>query len=153
MAETPVPPKMAGNALVADEDHVMAHVHGRHGGSFWRHFAEMLVAMVLGMFAGLAVFLAVVGMTFEEALVRHPSLILFVMAASMTVPMVGWMRYRGHGWRACLEMAAAMIVPVIPFVLLVWFGVTKSALCGAYCALTVPAMLALMLYRRAEYAH
>jgi len=49
-------------------------------------------------------------------------------------------------------MAAGMVVPVIPFLCLVWFNVTKSALCGVYCALTVPAMLALMLYRRREYA-
>ncbi len=33
------------------------------------------------------------------------------MALTMTVPMVAWMRYRGHGWRPCLEMAAAMFVP------------------------------------------
>jgi len=129
------------------------HIHGEHERGFWRHFVEMLVAMAIGMFAGLAIFLSVVGMTFEQAIVRHPSLILFVMAVSMTVPMVGWMRYRGHAWRACFEMAAAMIVPMIPFLLLVLFDVTKSALCGAYCALTVPAMLAVMFYRRTEYTH
>ena len=49
-------------------------------------------------------------------------------------------------------MAAVMVVPVIPFLCLVWFDVTKSAQCGAYCALTVVAMLALMRYRRAEYS-
>ncbi len=137
VAEMPLPPEIAGRGL----------------GGFWRHFVEMLVAMALGMFAGLTVFLVVVQMTFEEALVQHPSLILLVMGISMTVPMVAWMRHRGHGWRACGEMGAAMIVPMVPFLLLVWFGVTKSAMCGAYCALTVPAMLALMFYRRDEYAH
>jgi hypothetical protein len=45
-----------------------------------------------------------------------------------------------------------MIVPVIPFLCLVWFGVTKSAQCGAYCALTVAAMLALMHVRRSVYS-
>jgi hypothetical protein len=49
-------------------------------------------------------------------------------------------------------MAAVMILPVIPFLCLVWFGVTKSAQCGAYCAVTVLAMLALMGYRRREYS-
>jgi len=109
--------------------------------------------MALGMFAGLTVFLLVVQMTFEEALVQRPSLILLVMGISMTVPMIAWMRHRGHGWRACGEMGAAMIVPMFPFLLLVWFDVTESALCGVYCALTVPAMLAVMFYRRDEYAH
>lgn len=37
------------------------------------------------------------------------------------------------------------------FLCLVWFNVTETALCGAYCASTVVAMLALMGYRRGEY--
>jgi hypothetical protein len=35
---------------------------------------------------------------------------------------------------------------------LVWFDVTKSAQCGAYCLVTVVAMYALMRYRRTEYS-
>jgi hypothetical protein len=49
-------------------------------------------------------------------------------------------------------MAAAMVIPAIPFLCLVWFDITKSALCGAYCATTIVAMLALMLYRRSTYS-
>jgi hypothetical protein len=49
-------------------------------------------------------------------------------------------------------MAAVMILPVIPFLCLVWFGITQTAQCGAYCAVTVLAMLALMGYRRREYS-
>jgi hypothetical protein len=45
-----------------------------------------------------------------------------------------------------------MAIPVIPFLCLVWFGITESAQCGAYCAVTMVAMLALMFYRRREYA-
>ena len=30
------------------------------------------------------------------------------MAATMTIPMVAWMRYRGHRWQPALEMAASM---------------------------------------------
>ena len=29
----------------------------------------------------------------------------------MTVPMVGWMVHRGHGWRANAEMSASMFIP------------------------------------------
>ena len=36
---------------------------------------------------------------------------LLGMAVTMTVPMVGWMRDRGHGWRANTEMSASMLVP------------------------------------------
>ena len=61
--------------------------------------------------------------------------------------MVAWMMHRGMGWKNSSEMAAVMVVPVVLFLCLVWFDVTKSAQCGAYCALTVVAMLALMRYR------
>ncbi len=81
-----------------------------------------------------------------------PTATLLVVAVSMTLPMVAWMRHRGHAWRDCSEMAAAMVIPVIPFLCLVWFGVTESAQCGGYCASSVAAMLALMYYRRSEYA-
>ena len=132
----------------------MAHVHAaseEHVSGFWRHFAEMLAAMAVGMFMGTAIFVTVMGMTWDEVLVRYPTAILLVMAISMTVPMVMWMRHRGHGWTRSSEMAAAMVVPVVPFLCLVWFGVTKSALCGAYCGVTVVTMLGLMLYRRSDY--
>ena len=141
-------PSKEASADVVTSAHV-GHEGGRSG--FWRHFAEMIVAMAIGMFVGVAVFLTAIGMTFDEALVRRPTAVLIVVAVSMTVPMIAWMRHRGHGWRSCSEMAAAMLVPVIPFLCLVWFDVTSSAQCGEYCALSVAAMLALMLYRRREY--
>jgi hypothetical protein len=49
-------------------------------------------------------------------------------------------------------MALAMVVPVVPFLSLVWLDVTQGALCGVYCASTVVAMLGLMYYRRSEYS-
>ena len=94
--------------------------HEGHRSGFWRHFVEMIVAMAVGMFVGVAIFLTAVGMTFDEALVRHPIASLMVVAVSMALPMVAWMRHRGHGWRSASEMAAAMVIPVIPFLCLVW---------------------------------
>jgi hypothetical protein len=75
------------------------------------------------------------------------------MAAGMTVPMVAWMLYRGMGVRNTVEMAALMIVSVVPFLGLVWFDVTASAWCGAYCGFTAVAMLGMIRYRKAEYVH
>jgi hypothetical protein len=77
---------------------------------------------------------------------------LLVIAAGMSVPMAAWMLHRGMGRRNSAEMAAAMVIPVIPFLCLVWFDVTKSAQCGLYCAVSIVAMLGLMLYRRDEYS-
>jgi hypothetical protein len=116
-----------------------------------RHFLEMLAVMMLGMVASAAIFLSVVHMSWDQATVRRPTASLLVIAAGMSVPMVAWMLHRGMGSRNAGEMAAVMVVPVIPFLCLVWFEVTKSALCGPYCLVTIAAMLALMLYRRDEY--
>jgi hypothetical protein len=113
----------------------------------------MFAAMVVGMIATGAVFLSIVGLkSWGEVTAQYPTQALLAMAAGMTVPMVAWMRFRGMGWRNSYEMAGAMVLPVVPFLCLVWFGVTKSAQCGAYCVLTVAAMLGLMFYRRSEYS-
>jgi hypothetical protein len=125
----------------------------RHVSPFWRHFAQMLAVMVVGMIATGAIFLSIVGLkTWDEVTTQYPTQALVAMAVGMTVPMVVWMLYRGMGWTNAYEMAAAMVLPVVPFLCLVWFDVTKSAQCGGYCALTVVAMLALMRYRRIEYS-
>ena len=83
---------------------------------FARHYLEMLVAMfggmiVLGIPAASA--LAAAGMSSTELRNDYPKLLLFGMAVVMTVPMVGWMRHRGHTWRPSLEMAASMLVAML----------------------------------------
>jgi hypothetical protein len=113
----------------------------------------MLAAMAVGMTATGAIFLSIVGLkTWEEVTIRYPTQALLAMAAGMSIPMVAWMLIRGMGRRNAYEMVAAMILPVAPFLCLVWFGITKSAWCGPYCAATVAAMLALMRYRRSTYS-
>ena len=74
------------------------------------------------------------------------------MAVGMTLPMVVWMLNRGMGFKNTFEMAMVMVLPVIPFLCLVWFDITASAQCGLFCATTILAMLALMFYRRSEYS-
>src|SRR6187200_2948489 len=108
-----------------------AHL-GRH---FWRHFAEMFGIMVAGMIASAAIFLTIVQMTWDEATKERPTASVLVIAAGMTIPMALWMLHRGMGRRTTGEMAAVMALPAIPFLCLVWFGVTDSALCGPYCIL------------------
>jgi hypothetical protein len=125
----------------------------RHMSPFWRHFLQMVAVMVGGMIAAGAVFLTIVGVkSWNEVTTQYPTQALVAMAAGMTVPMVAWMVYRGMGWKNSWEMSAVMVVPVIPFLCLVWFDVTTSAQCGAYCLVTVAAMLGLMLYRRDVYS-
>ena len=125
---------------------------------FVRHYLEMVAAMFLGMVvlgipAGWA--LGAVGSSWSELNTDAPSLMLLGMAVTMTVPMVGWMRYRGHGWRANTEMSASMLIPTFAAI-----GVLESGVMDDVDALLVSehvamllGMLAAMLLRRDEYAH
>ena len=131
---------------------VAASTNLRHAGHFLRHLLEMIVAMVVGMVAGGAVFLtAAGGLTPEEGLRQYPVLFVVVIAVAMTAPMVAWMRFRGHTWRSCNEMGAAMLLPAVPFIVLYWLGVIAAPICGLYCAASFVAMIMLMVYRRSEY--
>jgi flagellar biosynthetic protein FliP len=142
-----------GSGLIHDLASGEAHHQGRLS-PFGRHFLEMLGAMVVGMIAAGAIFVSVVGVkSWDEVTIPYPTQALLAMAVGMTLPMVLWMRHRGMSWRNSAEMAPLMVLPVIPFLCLVWFGITQSAWCGPYCVSTIVAMYALMRYRRAEYGH
>ena len=136
----------------------MTHSHAltrrkQHLSPFWRHFLQMLAVMMVGMIVGAAVLVTVVGAkTWDEATTRHGTQALLAMAVGMTVPMTAWMLYRGMGRKNAYEMAVVMVLPVVPVLCLYWFHVTQSAQCGAYCAVSVAAMLGLMCYRRSEYS-
>ncbi len=146
--------------VVRSDPILVSHEHGssdlsrKHRLSpFWRHYLQMATVMVVGMIATGAIFLSIVGLkTWDEVTSQYPTQALVAMGAGMSIPMVAWMQYRGMGRRNSYEMALAMILPLIPFLCLVWFGITESAQCGAYCALTFVTMYALMRYRRSEYS-
>jgi hypothetical protein len=123
---------------------------------FARHYAEMVLAMLLGMAvlwmpAKLA--LGAFGMSSQE-LHDNGAAMLLVMATTMTVPMVAWMRYRGHGWPASLEMSASMYLPTFAAIALLGAGLVEDL--GALMTLEHVAMLlsmlAAMLLRRDEYS-
>jgi hypothetical protein len=136
------------------EGHGSAEVHRKHHLShFWKHYLQMAAVMGVGMFVAGAILTFVVGLkSWDEVTFQYPNQALLAMVAGMSIPMVAWMLFRGMGWRNSYEMALAMVLPVIPFLCLVWFGITKSAWCGPYCVSTLVAMYALMRYRRNEYA-
>jgi hypothetical protein len=126
-------------------------------GYFLRHLGEMILAMIAGMVASVAVLVLIFstvlastirGMPRDEVLNQFPVLICLVMAVGMTVPMVAWMRHRGMEWRPTLEMAAAMVVPLVPiFGLLALQIIPGARACGLYCAVMIPAMVVAMLFR------
>jgi hypothetical protein len=124
---------------------------------FVRHYVEMLVAMGLGMVilgTPAVIALGMFGMSSEELHNDAPALMLSIMAVTMTAPMVGWMRHRGHGWRASMEMAASMLVPAFGVIALLAAGLVGDAgtlLVIEHVAM-LPSMLLVMLLRYGEYS-
>jgi hypothetical protein len=123
---------------------------------FARHYVEMLVAMFLGMAVlGLPAVMALdaLGMSSSELRNDAPALLLFGMGLTMTVPMVGWMRYRGHGRQPSMEMAASMLIPTFGVIALLWGGLVSDVgtLLVIEHVVMPPSMLVAMLLRRDEY--
>jgi hypothetical protein len=124
--------------------------------TFIRHYIEMFVAMLLGMVVlGVPVVSALraMGTSYETLQNDAPAVALLGMATVMTVPMVGWMRYRGHGWRPNAEMAASMFVPTFAIIALL----ATSAVEGFMTLMMLEhivmpvTMLGAMLLRPQEY--
>ena len=115
-------------------------------GHFVRHYVEMLIAMFAGM---LVLWMPLVALGRPEA----TEVELLGMALTMTVPMVAWMRYRGHGWAPAWEMTAAMFLPSFAAIGLLWAEVIDDGhapMMIQHVAM-FPAMLVAMLLRRSEY--
>ena len=109
---------------------------------FWRHFLEMLVAMVVGM-VGL-------GPLWPE--LHGTELHLLVMATNMTLGMALWMAVRRHRWVPIAEMGLAMYVPFVVLLPPFWAGwLPADAVFVLGRVLMLPAMLPAMLRRPAEY--
>jgi hypothetical protein len=113
--------------------------------NFARHYGEMVLAMIAGMI--------VLGMPLAMVLGDDDTVTLVNMGVSMTVPMVGWMRYRGHGWRVSAEMAAAMLVPTGAAIAVYNAGMVadfEALMLGEHIVM-LAAMAVAMLLRPAEY--
>jgi peptidoglycan/LPS O-acetylase OafA/YrhL len=85
--------------------------------SFVLHYAEMLVAMTVGMVA-----LAPLWSAVWPGYADRPDTMALAMATDMTVAMAGWMAVRGHGRRGIALMSAAMCAPFALLVLPYWAG-------------------------------
>ncbi|MGH8836863.1 MAG: hypothetical protein ACRDWG_17975 [Actinomycetes bacterium] len=122
---------------------------------FVRHLIEMILAMMIGMAALGAlwqVILTVCGVDVSAFSLHHPALFALVMALDMTVPMVWWMRHRGHNWARGAEMTAAMFVPTLFLIGLLQLGaISGDSLIGLAHMLMLPAMLLVMIWRLDEY--
>jgi hypothetical protein len=124
--------------------------------TFIRHYVEMVVVMFVGMaivWMPAKPILSALG-TSSADLHDAPAAYLLAMATSMSVPMVAWMRYRGHGWQPSLEMAASMYLPTLLATVLLAIGLVTDlgSLMLIQHNVMLPAMLVAMLLRREEYS-
>ena len=136
---------------------VLDQPRGRRARRFLRHLLEMIVVMMLGMCVLGATWGAfhqiVFGSAFADAWRDYVGLAAFAMAFDMTVPMVLWMRYRGHSWERGGEMAIAMNLPLLPLLLLYSLDlIPAQAVLGLQMMLMIPAMVLAMLHRKEEYS-
>jgi hypothetical protein len=148
-ADRPTIATMTTDSLPAPSaDHVL-HPRGHRVRHFARHYAEMVVAMLAGMFVlGRLEALVLPGLTLGTELA------VLVMATNMAIGMGLWMRFRGHSWRGIGEMSASMYAPFIVLLVPFWTGLLGAGdLMMWGHVLMLPAMAAIMLLRPAEYAH
>jgi hypothetical protein len=151
--QLPAPSKAPGEARIVNVDVMVDRsAQGRSRRPFWRHFAEMVVVMLLSM----AVFGAAVSGVF--ALLGHGNLLHyaalrgFLMSIYMVIGMGLWMRHRRHGWTSVVEMSGAMIVPYALLVGPFAAGLlAKGTFLSAMHVLMLPCMYVAMIHRRGEY--
>src|SRR4051794_30658290 len=130
---------------------------GRLNRHLFRHYAEMIVVMMLGMGvlglpSGWA--LDAAGSSWSALRSDGPALLLALMALTMAVPMLAWMRLRGHAWQPTLEMCAAMVVPTLAAIALLAATVVRDVgtLLVIEHAAMFTGMFAVMLARPDEYS-
>jgi hypothetical protein len=113
-----------------------------------RHFIRHYLEMVAAMFLGMGVLYTPIAMAFDPG----GAAALLGMGATMTIPMVAWMRYRGHDWRATGEMAGAMLAPTFVAIPLIGSVDFHSLMMVEHVGM-LAAMLVAMLARPGEYVH
>ena len=122
---------------------------------FVLHLVEMILAMMVGMAALGALWRALLSIwvnDFSTFRLDHAALVAVVMAFDMTVPMVLWMRLRGHASARAAEMAGAMFVPTLFLIGLLYAGaISGGSLISLEHALMLPAMVLVMFWRLDEY--
>ena len=118
------------------------------------HYVEMVIAMAVGMVVLHPVWTLLLDAAGWSAFLDSPEAMAMVMATDMTIGMTAWMRFRGHGWRACAEMGAAMYLPFLVLFPPMWAGwIDGGGMLLWGHVLMLFAMAGAMALRPHEYAH
>lgn len=114
---------------------------------FAGHYVEMVVAMLVGMFA-----LGPLWSLAAPGLMAYAEAQAMTMATDMTLGMALWMWIRRHPWRPIAEMSIAMYLPFVVLLVPYQFGAVSAdgVMMGGHVLMFVT-MFAAMLWRREEY--
>ena len=119
---------------------------GRKLARFTGHYVEMVAAMIIGMVA--------LAPLWPDAWTARPDVGALVMATDMSVAMALAMALRRHSRPRIAEMCAVMYLPFLVLLAPYWLGaLSADGLMIAGHVLMFPLMLAVMVWRRAEYWH
>jgi hypothetical protein len=122
-------------------------------GYFLRHLLEMCLAMCIGGIPLIVLFFwGAAQLGYPDLFEQSPELSVLVVSFILSLPMVAWMRFRGHEWRPTLEMASTTIVLGVLLVGLGWLGILpRNALFEWLTRLACPVMLVPMFLRLNAY--
>jgi hypothetical protein len=122
-------------------------------GYFIWHLIEMCLAMCIGGIPLIVLFfVGAAKLGYPDLLERIPELPVLVIGFILALPMIAWMRFRGHEWRPTVEMASTTIVLGIVLVDLGWLGIlSRSSLFEWMTRLACPVMIIPMLFRLDVY--
>lgn len=124
---------------------------------FWRHYAEMVVAMFVGMpIYGILFHSPLDPFGLRDTLFDRPYLSETLMLVAMSIPMAAYMVWRGHRTERTVEMVAGMAIPALA---VIWLTSTEAVELFSLVTLSLWSHLAMllgmlgaMLLRRDEYS-
>jgi hypothetical protein len=126
----------------------------RKVGHFVLHYLEMCMACCVGgVTLGFAFFGGAALIGYPDLILQAPVFSTLMLAIIVTVPMVAWMRFRGHEWRPTLEMGGATMGVGIVLIAGGLLGlIPVSGLFELMASLACPVMLVPMLLRLRLYS-
>lgn len=145
-----------GTKTMDKENAHRLQIYASKVGRFLWHLIQMILVMEAGMMVYhklVMPFLAPLG--FHTFMMAHPLGCYWLMVASMTLPMIAFMRsYQKSTWRYSLEMTASMLAPLAALTVLVLCDLCPiHILHGFGDPLMFLAMAVFLLFRPAQHTH
>ena len=122
-------------------------------GYFVWHLLEMCLAMCIGGIPLIVLFfVGAAKIGYPDLLGRFPEVAVLAVGFILSLPMIAWMRFRGHDWQSTLEMGSTSIILAILLDGLAWLSILpRSSLFEWLTRFACPVMIIPMLFRLDHY--